>query len=310
MTNYTGTYVPYCPDDPSFRLWGAAFTDALDALATAGDIVLVSPAINWASITYPVPASTLVAYAVYRFADTEQATAPVFFEIAFYSAAAGGTPRYPYIGVTVGVAYSGSGRLTSVGTFNPMYSTSVASPTATARELNIASDGSGLVMSIGMNGAGGSSSTNLASAGVFTIDRFRNPNGTPRTDGWAAIGSSIAAAPNGSVAVMVDPVSETGQTLSGGWPAVGMYGIGSTTPGLNNDAQTTLFPTWSGNRFGSYPLKMVLSYVAIDFASTPGTILPTFLGTARIYKRLGSGARTGFDVTTSAGALCSIWWSD
>ena len=304
MTNYTGTYVPYCPDDPSFRLWGAAFTDALDALDTAGDILLVSPAINWASVTYPAGVSTLAAYAVYRFTDTEQATAPVFFEIAFYSTATGGSPRYPYIGVTVGVAYSGSGRLTSVGTFNPMYTTN-SSPTATARELNIASDGSGIVMSIGMNGAGGSTSTNLSSAGVFTIDRFRDPDGSPRTDGWAAIGSATSA-----VAVMVDPVSGTGQTLNGGWPAVGMLSIGTTTPGLNNDAETTLFPTWSGNRFGSYPLKMVLSYVAIDFASTPGTILPTFLGAARIYKRLGSSSRGGFDVTVGPGALCSIWWSD
>jgi len=305
MTTYTGTYIPECNNDIQYRAWGRAISDAFAALSP--DVTLVSTTTDWGTVgaegttTKPGISFTLAAYSVYRFDDTAQTTgAPVFFQVSFYGGTNTLSGLYPYLQIHLGVTYGGSGPLTSVGSLgvlNTFYTTGT-SPTSTAREITASSDGSGLAFSMGWYGV------NSAQTGVFIIDRFRDEDGLPLTDGWAGVASGQTP-----TIVTVDPVSGTGQTLTTAWPAIGLGSLGTTTSTLNTAGETTLFPVWVGNRFGTYTLKMAMSYTEIDFSPTPGTFSATILGATRTYRRLGP-LRGGFDITSSLGALCSIWWSD
>jgi len=311
MTTYTGTYIPECNNDIQYRAWGRAISDAFAALSP--DVTLVSTTTDWGTVgaegttIKPVTSNTMGPYSVYRFNDTAQTTgAPVYFQVSFYGGSNTVGGLYPYLTIHLGVTYGGSGQLTSVGSLGILnyQPTSGASPTSAAREIAASTDGSGVAFSFGMNGA------NALGAGVFIIDRFRDEDGLPLTDGWAGVISQSGLPPNTfNLYVTVDPVSGTGQTLNGAWPAIGLDSLGTTTSTLNTAGETTLFPVWVGNRFGTYTLKMAMSYTEVDFSPTPGTFSTTILGSTRTYRRLGP-LRGGFDITTSAGALCSIWWSD
>jgi len=311
MTNYTGTYIPECVDNNAYRAWGRAISDAFAALSP--QITLVSTTADWGivgaegSTVQPAGSFVLAAYSVYRFNDTAQTTAPVapvFFQVSFYSKSNTVGGLYPYISVHVGVTYSGSGPLTSVANLGVInYApASGTSPTSTAREIAVSTDGSGVAFSLGMDGPV------IQGSGVFIIDRFRDPDGVPLADGWAALNRGEA---NTATVATVDPVSGTATVAyTVAWPSIGLYSMNGVTstlsvsPGL----ASTLFPVWAGNRFGTRTLKMAMGYTANDFSPTPGTISTTVLNAPRIYRRLGP-LRSGFDITASVGALCSIWWS-
>ncbi len=92
--------------DAEFRTWGSTINAQLAAMG------LVQTAdtgqINWTTVLKPTVAQEIKGYEIWRFADTLQATAPVFVKLEFGS---NGVSTRASIWVQVGIATNGAGTL-------------------------------------------------------------------------------------------------------------------------------------------------------------------------------------------------------
>jgi hypothetical protein len=112
--------------DADFRLWGSTINTALAALG------LVQTAdtgqINWTTVLKPASGNVYQGYEIWRFADSLQATVPIFFKLEYGS---GGSTTNPGMALTVGSSSNGTGTITGqVATrqvFSASGSTSVGS---------------------------------------------------------------------------------------------------------------------------------------------------------------------------------------
>ena len=92
--------------DADFRAWASEFSTNLQA---AGLVKTADTGqINFVTVTRP-GTSTAAGYEIYRFNDTLQATAPIFFKIEYGT---GGSAASPGIFLTVGTGTNGAGTLT------------------------------------------------------------------------------------------------------------------------------------------------------------------------------------------------------
>jgi len=123
MATYLANHYIAASNDAEFRVVGKALSDAIAAVGgiaklSAGDS---SGQIDWTSVTRPVAINTSAGYEMYKFADTLQATRPVFIKIEFGTGAAG---NYIQWWVTIGFAHNGA------GTLSGLTSTRTALPTS------------------------------------------------------------------------------------------------------------------------------------------------------------------------------------
>lgn len=100
-TNYTNS------SDANFRSWGSY----LSARFAAVGLVQTADTgqINWTTVLTPTGASVYMGYEIWRFADTLQATAPVFFKIQYGE---GAGVDSPHIKIQFGSGSDGAGNLT------------------------------------------------------------------------------------------------------------------------------------------------------------------------------------------------------
>lgn len=94
--------------DAEFRAWVTAISNGFQALFTK---VTQSGEINLATVLKPASGGTSQGFEVYRFNDSLQATAPLFFKIEYGSA---GAATSPGCWLTIGKGADGSGTITSV----------------------------------------------------------------------------------------------------------------------------------------------------------------------------------------------------
>lgn len=103
------TVVPTNSSDANFRAWGSSVNAKLASMG------LVNTAdtgqINWTTVTAAAGTNTAQGYEIWRFADTLQATYPVFFKFEYGS---GSAVNNPSIWLTVGSGSDGVGGLTGV----------------------------------------------------------------------------------------------------------------------------------------------------------------------------------------------------
>lgn len=95
-------------NDTEFRAWGSEINSYLSAVgfvqtADTGQI-------NWTTATRPA-VNTVAGYEVWRFSDSLQATAPIFFLLEYGTAA---VSTYPIMYMTVGTGSDGAGALTGI----------------------------------------------------------------------------------------------------------------------------------------------------------------------------------------------------
>jgi hypothetical protein len=111
--------------DANFRIWGKFFSDSL----TSAGIVQTSDTgqINWATVTAPAAINTKQGYEIRRFADTLQATKPVYIKFSFGSGGAAGRPS---VWVTIGTGSDGAGNITSVLMAETQFTTAGVGTTA------------------------------------------------------------------------------------------------------------------------------------------------------------------------------------
>lgn len=107
-TQVTTTPVEHS-SDATFRVWAAEVI----AMLTAAGVTQTADTgqINTATVTRP-GTNTNAGYAIFRFNDSMQATAPIFFRIDFGTGSVATAPRMQ---LTVGTATNGSGTISGVG---------------------------------------------------------------------------------------------------------------------------------------------------------------------------------------------------
>lgn len=106
MATFSSTFALDHTTDAGFRVWGGG----ISALLTAAGLTQTTDTgqINWASVTR-AGTNTDAGYEVWRFNDTLQATAPVFFKIRYGTNTTSSLPR---IQIDVGPGSDGAGNLT------------------------------------------------------------------------------------------------------------------------------------------------------------------------------------------------------
>lgn len=193
--------VPYSnSSDANFRVWGSGISTALTAAGLVKETD--SGTINWASVLRPTAASRTQGYEVWRFADSLQATHPVFIRLDYGSAAP--HTNNPGVYLQAGTAHDGAGNVipgsfagatwglpqnyasgTTIAQNHPMFFTggsSDASTTNTADSVWVASDGGSSMMIAGWFNKAGSSFP-LVTGGLLLAERTRELDGTPNGDG-------------------------------------------------------------------------------------------------------------------------------
>lgn len=169
MTTSNPTIAFDMTSDATFQTWTQAIHNAL---TTVG---LVQTA-DTGQINFSTTTRGTGGYAIYRFSDTLQSTAPIYLKIVFGN---GGTSS-PAWTVQLGTGTNGAGTLT--GTYTQTAgSKSAATASTTAVPCYFSSDGSYLVMACGVGPAGAGTIYQL-----LVVDRTRNSDGSANTDGLYA----------------------------------------------------------------------------------------------------------------------------
>lgn len=172
--------------DAEFR----TFCSAIHAFFVAAGLTQTADSgqINLTTVAKPTAITTIAGYEVWRFSDTDQAAAPIYFKIEYGSNTT--AANNPAIFISVGSGSDGAGTLTATGypgggTVIARKQLSVqatgASGSATSPcYFDYLADGSGFVMALWPAVA----NANAAGAMGFVIERFRDGDGTPNADGF------------------------------------------------------------------------------------------------------------------------------
>lgn len=111
MSTASAVLVPQSGNDTDFRAWGKFIHDLLTAAGLTLSYSNFATGTSWTDVSHPTGTSNDIEVTeVWAFADTLQATAPVFVKIEY-----GGTStssNTPICFITVGTAHDGSGNLT------------------------------------------------------------------------------------------------------------------------------------------------------------------------------------------------------
>jgi len=112
MTTQTWTTNVDHTTDAGFRAWGSELSSKF--LAAGLTQTADTGQVNWVTVLRPA-INTDGGYEVWRFNDTQQATAPIFIKV-FYGTA--GTATFPRIRIQVGTASNGTGTVSGTGSAN------------------------------------------------------------------------------------------------------------------------------------------------------------------------------------------------
>jgi hypothetical protein len=259
--------------DAEFRTWGSSINTALAALG------LVQTAdtgqINWTTVTKPTAATTFAGYEIWRFADSLQATAPVFIKIEYGTGSSGAS--WHGLAVTVGSGTNGAGTITGqVGTRKVM---STGSNSATAYNTHLSGATNRLQMCL--NSGGDQQVLGI----LVAIERSKDATGV---DDGTGISTFLCGAPGGTSSqvsqdqfipfVGAVPAVETG-------PCVAMPGNAVTSAVFGADVG--VFPHFPVLGKALNPKLGLLSAKRIDIADL-STISVTLYGSAHTFLHLGN----------------------
>jgi hypothetical protein len=160
----TTAITPTNSSDANFRAWGSAVSAKLASMG----LVQTSDTgqINWATVLAPLATNTVQGYEIWRFNDTLQATAPVYFKLEYGSSTAAANPGLWF---QIGSGSNGAGTLTGVANTRTQFTF-----TATATPINAYWSGDTYRCVFVFKGAGGSTSflmsleRTIDSTGVLT----------------------------------------------------------------------------------------------------------------------------------------------
>lgn len=271
--------------DTTFRAWGKAVSDALEAVgfiktADTGQI-------NWATVTAPL-ASAYSGYEIRRMDDALQATVPVFAKIWYGAATGQASPRMV---IYVGRASDGAGNLTGI-TANPV-SLICGAASVTAADCYVSCGAGYVSMAIWVN------ASTTVSPLTFYIARNRDADGAVNSKG-------------------VNIVGQYGNVFSQQWlpaegsamPSTPMIGPFCAAPkvGLGTYGTTVgVFPVFSYMGFAGHPDGIGLVYFGTDMAGggVPTTI--ELFGSDQVFVTGGTSNATSANGNANVCGLLVRW---
>ena len=181
MAKQTISAAPIQTTDAEFRAWVTAISNGFQALFTK---VTQSGEINLSTVSMPASANTSQGFEVYRFNDSLQATAPLYFKIEYGSTSLAVTPG---CWLTVGKGADGSGTITSVLLARQLVFYPYSNSASFYNSYIGSGDGSCLIFSLFPSAPG------IGAQGSYcVVERSRDSNGNPTAAGvfWQYSGQS------------------------------------------------------------------------------------------------------------------------
>lgn len=287
MANYSTSITIDHTSDTSFRTWGSAISAALNAigLVQTGD----TGQINWSTVTR-ASANTEAGYEMWRFDDTLQTTVPIFIRVSYRT---GSSSSYPALRVACGTGTNGAGSLTGIFSAGSGYWQQTS---ATTNFMYASSDGSCASLHI------------LNSQFSLGVERFRDDDGDPNSDGWwAAFGYATTV----WEVNVVDTIGAVMETHS--YPMATIPRPTTSLTSWISDANDVLtLPWFVATRNSISQSKMWLAYLWRDMPAGLTQDINHY-GADRSYRSLGEGRPY---MGTNPGSIASsnisafMWWSD
>lgn len=296
MTLQTFNTVPSVTTTAIFRATGLAWSTALQA-ADALQKTTDTGQIDWSTVTVPGTTNTVAGYEVYRFKDSLQSTAPIFFKIEYGTAnPATGLQLW----VTVGTGSDGGGTIT--GTFfsgAPPSTAVIASRQAIGTAVGFVSASSiasyvhGDTATLAIFAYPVQTGPSTSTGGLFLLERTRDFAGSATGEGYLAL---IASTTTGAGSATMCPVSY----ISNGYNPGGTFSTVRTWHGANPVTGSTLLvggnlqaqPLFTGfNTKLHGPSQFVLGMIGSEI--TAGVqVAVTHYGTSRNFFTAGVGDTT------------------
>jgi hypothetical protein len=279
----TNTFTPYPSNssDANFRAWGKGLSDAFTAVGLVKDTDAAQ--INWATVSAPGGANTLMGYEIWRFADSLQGAHPVYFKIQYGSTNSANSPG---IILQVGQGSNNAGTLTA-----PL---SAAMPSQSGGVVSAGSAGSSAVATAPCYVSSDTGRINVAMfAGAastipwaFCIERTKDDTGAATGAGINIIffGASAGAGYIFQQYLPLDQASAAYPTTPATSLMCAMPASGSGTYGAN----VGLYPICPNLGYAGNPSMGALVYFTGDIGSA-GTLIPINLyGAAHTFVTLGA----------------------
>lgn len=294
MTTQSWNTVITHTNDAQFRAWGSEIAAKLLALG------LVQTAdtgqINWGSVTRP-GTNTAAGYEIWRFNDTLQGSAPIFFKIEYGT---GSSANNPATWLTVGTGSNGSGTITGTATTRVQCSTTASANNTVTNYQSYACAVDGLVWIATKFGA------SVAGKGfcAFAICRTCDSTGAPTATGFVVYTCNVAAALTSPAVVQAVRTAATAVAFAAntsGLYSMVMHGLTSSVDGSDTQAYLHWMPTPK-----VLPVFGLCSMIQTE--ATFGTSFSTTLvgSTARTYLSIDTCLGTGGSGTPNA-SLCLIY---
>lgn len=222
--------------DAQFRAWGSELSARLLALG------LVQTAdtgqVNWGSVTRP-GINTAGGYEIWRFNDSLQGSAPIYFKIEYGTGSAVNTPA---TWLTVGTGSNGSGTITGTATTRIQSSTNAA---ATNTITNYQSYACAVDGYLGVTSKFGASLAGRGFTG-FIICRTCDSSGSPTATGFVVYTCPIGTASSTSAvaqAVRTASPSTAFTAVTSGLYSFVVHGVTSSVDGSDTQAYLHWMPT-------------------------------------------------------------------
>lgn len=279
MTTQSWNTVITHTNDAQFRAWGSELSAKLLALG------LVQTAdtgqINWVTVTRP-GTNTAAGYEIWRFNDSLQGSAPIFFKLEYGTGNAANTPA---VWLTVGTGSNGSGTIT--GTATTRVQSSVNS-TATNTVANYPSYACAVDGFLGVSTKVGAAGTSRGYAG-FIICRTCDATGAPTTTGFVVYTSPSTLGTNNPAAIQAIRTASTAVAFTATTAAFAsgiVHNVISSVDGSDTQAYLHWMPT-------PKVLPVVGVCTMVQTEATLGTSFSTAL--------VGSTPRTYISIEISIG---------
>ncbi len=287
--------------DAKFRTWGSAMSVALQACG----LVLTTDTgqINWTTVLKATVTNTKQGYEIYKFADSLQATKPVFIRFDYGSSAVT-SGNGPCVWITIGTGSNGSGTITGPTVGPVQLNTSSGAPANTGMTYQFThSTANGyLLANFGMALTAASGLAAFSSPGVLILERTKDSTGTPTGDGITITYDVVNLGQGTWTQAGINFNTSTVITTTSGTPLISPLTGGSS---LSTSGVSALYKqySWIGSLF--YAVG-VLGYFNTD-QTNGATFTATPVGTTpHSYYCWVAGTNTA-SVLGATGSVAAAW---
>jgi hypothetical protein len=271
LNGVTTTLTPTNATDAQFRAWGSAIGVKLAAagLVQNGD----TGQINWTTVLTPGAANTAQGYEIWRFADSLQASAPIYFKIEYGSGTVAGNPGLWF---TFGTGTDGAGTMTGpISTRQQLVSAAYA---VNALDCYWSGSTGHFCAALFAGGVGASTST----CQMFAFERTKNASGADTSQGLQIVWKLVAGAGAGAFGSLAwDRTTGTMSSES----SLGTVMPSGTTG--KNGTQVAVYPIFLHNGPFLNPPIGALAYHNADIVAK-GAVTFTMYGVSHTYMPIGT----------------------